>query len=317
MISTRQLRYFEALATTLHFGKAAEMVHVSQPALSAQIMEMERYLGVKLVERTRSSTLLTAKGEEVLQHARTVLAALDRLEEAARRSSGTLEGLLRLGIIPTVAPYLVPKMVPHLRREHPLIEIELKEAVTDRLLGDLIEGRLDAIIAAIPIDLDKVVCKSLFVDRFYMAMAANDSDVLLSPMTETEVDPDRLLLLEEGHCLRDQALSVCKAASKRSLVNFGATSMTTLLQMVSNDMGMTLIPELAIETETARTPIRIVPFAEPSPSREIGLVWRRSSPRRADMEALAEAIISSRQKAVALPGDASAGHPRSGEARKV
>lgn len=297
MISIRQLRYFEALATTLHFGKAAEMVHISQPALSAQIMEMEKHLGVKLVERTRSSTLLTDKGQEVLSHARTVLAAVDRLEEAARRSSGTLEGLLRLGIIPTVAPYLVPRMVPHLRREHPLIEIELKEAVTDRLLGDLAEGRLDAIIAAIPIEMDSVVTKSLFVDRFYMAMSANDTDVLLSPMTETEVDPDRLLLLEEGHCLREQALSVCKAASKRSLVNFGATSMTTLLQMVSNDMGMTLIPELAIETETARTPIRIVPFADPAPSREIGLVWRRSSPRRADMEALAEAIMASREKA--------------------
>lgn len=299
MITIRQMRYFEALAATLHFGRAAEMVHVSQPALSAQIMEMEKHLGVKLVERTRSNTLLTDKGHEILAHARTVLAAVDRLEEAARRSSGTLEGLLRLGIIPTVAPYLVPKMVPYLRREHPLIEIELKEAVTDRLLGDLAEGRLDAIIAAIPIEMDSVVAKSLFVDRFYMAMSANESDVLLSPMTETAVDPDRLLLLEEGHCLREQALSVCKAASKRSLVNFGATSMTTLLQMVSNDMGMTLIPELAIETETARTLIRIVPFTEPAPSREIGLIWRRSSPRRADMEALAEAIIASRQKAIA------------------
>lgn len=295
MITIRQLRYFEALATTLHFGRAAEMVHISQPALSAQIMEMEKHLGVRLIERTRSGTLLTDKGQEILSHARTVLAAVDRLEEAARQSSGTLEGLLRLGIIPTVAPYLVPQMVPYLRREHPLIELELKEAVTDRLLGDLAEGRLDAIVAAIPIEMDSVVAKSLFVDRFYMAMSANDSDVLLSPMTETEVDPDRLLLLEEGHCLREQALSVCKAASKRSLVNFGATSMTTLLQMVANDMGMTLIPELAIETETARTPIRIVPFAEPAPSREIGLVWRRSSPRRADMEALAEAIIASRE----------------------
>jgi LysR family hydrogen peroxide-inducible transcriptional activator len=266
---------------------------------------------VKLLERTRASTLLTDKGHEVLKHARTVLAAVDRLEEAARQSSGTLEGLLRLGIIPTVAPYLVPKVVPYLRRAHPLIEIELKEAVTDRLLGDLAEGRLDAIIAAIPIEMDSVVAKSLFVDRFYMAMSANDSDVLLSPMTETEVDPERLLLLEEGHCLRDQALSVCKAASKRSLINFGATSMTTLLQMVSNDMGMTLIPELAIETETARTPIRIVPFTEPAPSREIGLVWRRSSPRRADMEALAEAIIASRGTAIATrPANPLSGNPR-------
>ncbi|SMD16789.1 hydrogen peroxide-inducible genes activator [Rhizobium sp. RU36D] len=295
MLTIRQLRYFEALAGTLHFGRAAELAHVSQPALSAQIMEMEKHLGVTLVERTRNNTLLTDKGREVLEHVQAVLGALDRLEEAARRSTGTLEGLIRLGIIPTVAPYLVPQMVPHLRRTHPLIEIELKEAVTDRLVADLLDGKLDAVIAALPVEIDNLVEKSLFTDTFYMAMAANDSEVLVSPLTETEVDPDRLLLLEEGHCLREQALAVCKAASKRSLVNFGATSMTTLLQMVSHDMGMTLIPEMAIETEAARTAIRIVPFADPPPSREIGLVWRRSSQRRADMEALAAAITASRK----------------------
>lgn len=297
MLTIRQLRYFEALAGTLHFGRAAELAHVSQPALSAQIMEMEKHLGVTLVERTRNNTLLTAKGREILEHVQSVLSALDRLEEAARRSTGTLEGLIRLGIIPTVAPYLVPQMVPYLRRAHPLIEIELKEAVTDRLVADLLDGKLDAIIAALPVEIDNLVEKSLFTDTFYMAVAANDSEVLVSPLTETQVDPDRLLLLEEGHCLREQALAVCKAASKRSLVNFGATSMTTLLQMVSHDMGMTLIPEMAIETEAARTAIHIVPFADPQPSREIGLVWRRSSQRRADMEALAAAITASRQKA--------------------
>ncbi|NKN38620.1 LysR family transcriptional regulator [Agrobacterium sp. a22-2] len=293
MITIRQMRYFDALATTLHFGRAAEMVHVSQPALSAQIMEMERHLNVTLVERTRNNTLLTAKGHEVLGHIRGILAGVDHLEEAARRSSGMLEGLLRLGLIPTVAPYLVPQMVPHLRRSHPLIEIELKEAVTDRLIADLSDGRLDAVIAALPIEGDNLMQRSLFIDTFYMAMADNDSDVLLSPMTETQVDPERLLLLEEGHCLREQALSVCKAANRRSLVNFGATSMTTLLQMVSHDMGMTLIPQMAIATETARTSIRIVPFAEPAPCREIGLIWRRSSARRQDMEALAQSIIES------------------------
>lgn len=297
MLTIRQLRYFEALAGTLHFGRAAELAHVSQPALSAQIMEMEKHLGVTLVERTRNNTLLTAKGREILEHVQSVLSALDRLQEAARRSTGTLEGLIRLGIIPTVAPYLVPQMVPYLRRAHPLIEIELKEAVTDRLVADLLDGKLDAIIAALPVEIDNLIEKSLFTDTFYMAVAANDSEVLVSPLTETQVDPDRLLLLEEGHCLREQALAVCKAASKRSLVNFGATSMTTLLQMVSHDMGMTLIPEMAIETEAARTAIRIVPFADPQPSREIGLVWRRSSQRRADMEALATAITASRQKA--------------------
>ncbi|EHS50461.1 transcriptional regulator, LysR family [Rhizobium sp. PDO1-076] len=296
MITIRQLRYFEALATTLHFGRAAEMVHVSQPALSTQIMELERHLGVKLIERTRGSTLLTAKGAELLAHARAVLSSVDRLEQAARQNSGTLEGLLRLGIIPTVAPYLVPQVVPYLRRMHPLIELELKEAVTDRLAADLAEGRIDAMIVALPIEADNFIDIHLFTDRFFMAMAENDSDVLLSPLTETQVDLERLLLLEEGHCLRDQALAVCKAANRRSLINFGATSMATLLQMVSHDMGMTLIPEMAVETETGRNHLRIVPFAEPQPAREIGLVWRRSNPRRADMEALAHAIIASRRE---------------------
>ncbi len=281
MLTIRQLRYFEALAGTLHFGRAAELAHVSQPALSAQIMEMEKHLGVTLVERTRNNTLLTAKGREILEHVQSVLSALDRLEEAARRSTGTLEGLIRLGIIPTVAPYLVPQMVPYLRRAHPLIEIELKEAVTDRLVADLLDGKLDAIIAALPVEIDNLVEKSLFTDTFYMAVAANDSEVLVSPLTETQVDPDRLLLLEEGHCLREQALAVCKAASKRSLVNFGATSMTTLLQMVSHDMGMTLIPEMASRPRprvprSASCPLPIHSIAGDRP----GLAPLQPTPRR-------------------------------------
>ena len=186
-------------------------------------------------------------------------------------------------------------MVPYLRREHPLIEIELKEAVTDRLVADLQEGRLDAVIAALPIEGDSLDSLSLFSDRFFMATSDNDHDVLLSPMTETTVDTERLLLLEEGHCLREQALAVCKGANRRSLVNFGATSMSTLLQMVSHDMGMTLIPEMAIETESARTRLRIVPFADPQPSRQIGLAWRKSSARRADMLALGQSILRSRE----------------------
>ncbi|MET0747264.1 MAG: LysR substrate-binding domain-containing protein, partial [Rhizobium sp.] len=268
------------------------LVHISQPALSAQIMEMEAYLGAKLVERTRGSTILTRKGEAVLAHVHTILHEIDRLERAVRRDGGVLDGLIRIGIIPTVAPYLVPQFVPYLRRAYPNVEIELKEAVTSRLVADLTEGRLDAVIAALPLEGEGLRTRSLFTDRFFMAMAENGDDVLMSPLTENEVDVDRLLLLEEGHCLRDQALAVC-GASKRSLVNFGATSMTTLLQMVSHDMGMTLIPEMAVATETGRSnSIRIVPFAEPQPSREIGLAWRRNNQRDVDMKALADAVIA-------------------------
>lgn len=290
MLTLRQMRYFEALASVRHFGKAAELVHVSQPALSAQIMEMENHLGVKLVERSRSGVFLTRKGEEVLARARAILAEVDRLEEGARATAGTLEGRIRIGVIPTLAPYLVPRLVPHLRHVYPAIEIELKESVTSRLVADLGDGLLDAVVAALPIETDGLSTKPLFSDRFYMAMADDERNILMSPLTEDQVDVDQLLLLEEGHCLRDQALAVCSTAGKRRLVSFGATSMTTLLQMVANGMGMTLIPEIAIATEAARNAIRIVPFAQPEPAREIGLVWRRSSARERDMEALATAI---------------------------
>lgn len=293
MITIRQMRYFDALATTLHFGRAAEMVHVSQPALSAQIMEMEAHLGVTLIERTRNHTLLTRKGEEVLKHVRTVLDEVDRLEQTARAHGGPFEGLLRIGVIPTVAPYLVPRLIPFLRERYPTVVFELKEAVTDRLLADLNEGRLDAVIAALPIEADSIRTRPLFTDRFFMAVARNQKEVPPSSLTDIEeADLERLLLLEEGHCLRDQALAVCGVADKRSLGNFGATSMATLLQMVSHDMGMTLIPEIAIPTETARNAIRILPFADPPPSREIGLAWRKGTPRPQDMESLAEAVIA-------------------------
>lgn len=290
MLTLRQMRYFDALARTLHFGKAAAEAHISQPALSVQIMDMEEHLGVKLVERSRGDITITPKGEEVLQHVRAILLEVERLEDAARKTSGALEGLVRIGIIPTVAPYLVPKLVPHLRAHHALVEIELKETVTDRLLADLAARKLDAVIAAIPVVGEGLETCHLFTDRFFMATAKSDDKVLVSPVNEGQVDMNRLLLLEEGHCLRDQALAVCDAAGKRSLVNYGATSMATLLQMVSHDMGMTLIPEIAIPTETMRNNLRIVPFADPAPAREIGLVWRMASGRKGDIAALADAI---------------------------
>ncbi|CAD7053553.1 hydrogen peroxide-inducible genes activator [Pseudorhizobium endolithicum] len=291
-LTLRQMRYFEALAKEKHFGRAAETVHVSQPALSAQIAEMEESLGVRLVERSRSGALLTRKGEEVLARVRSILEQVEQLAACTRSGTGMLDGPVRIGVIPTVAPYLVPKLVPRLRESYPSIELELKEAVTDRLILDLQDGKLDAVIAALPIETEGLETQSLLLDRFYMAVANNNNMILMSPMTETQVDADRLLLLEEGHCLREQALSVCGTARKRSLVNFGATSMATLLQMVSHDMGMTLIPEMAIPTETARNDIRILPFADPAPSREIGLIWRRSSGRRDEMKLLGDAVAA-------------------------
>ncbi|WP_176083701.1 LysR substrate-binding domain-containing protein [Martelella sp. HB161492] len=295
MVTIRQLRYFEALARERHFGRAAEAVHVSQPALSAQIMEMEAELGIRVVERSRRTVLLTAAGERVLDHAGKVLRAMEALEQAARPEKGPLSGPFRIGLIPTIAPYLIPALVPALKESYPDAEIALKEAVTDRLLDELENGALDAVIAASPVTRETIRSRLLFTDPFHLAVARDNHTLLRSPLSEAHVDTERLLLLEEGHCLRDQALAVCRFAPQRNSVNVGATSLTTLLQMVANDMGMTLIPALAIATETARMPLTILSFADPAPAREIGLFWRASDRREHDMRALADVVMTCRK----------------------
>lgn len=291
MFSVRQMRYFDILATTLHFRKAAELARISQPALSAQIAEMEQRLGTPLFERTRRTVVLTDMGKRLLPRVRGILNGIRSLEELASQRRGILQGRLRLGIIPTIAPYLLPILIPELRAAYPELTIELREAVTSKLVEDLRLGDLDALIAALPIDSDGIAAKPLFRDRFLIATSSNDIDILTSPMTQESVALERLLLLEEGHCLRDQALAVCTSVKQRQLVNYGATSMTTLLQMVSHGMGLTLIPEIAVRTEASRNNVRILAFADPEPSREIGLIWRRQSERREDFEALAATIV--------------------------
>jgi LysR family hydrogen peroxide-inducible transcriptional activator len=291
MFSVRQMRYFDILANTLHFRKAAEMARISQPALSAQIAEMELLLGAPLFERTRRSVVLTDMGRRLLPRIRSILDEIRSLEELAGQRRGILRGRLRLGIIPTIAPYLLPLLVPDLRETYPDLTIELREAVTSKLVEDLRLGDLDAIVAALPVEGEGTVARPLFRDRFLIATSTNDIDVLTSPMTQEDIALQRLLLLEEGHCLREQALAVCSNVKQRQLVNYGATSMTTLLQMVSHGMGLTLIPEIAVRTEASRNNVRIVAFADPEPSREIGLIWRKQSERRNDFEALATAIV--------------------------
>ena len=291
MFSVRQMHYFDILANTLHFRKAAEMARISQPALSAQIAEMELLLGASLFERTRRTVVLTDMGRRLLPRIRGILDEIRSLEELAGQRRGILRGRLRLGIIPTIAPYLLPLLIPDLREAYPDLTIELREAVTSKLVEDLRLGDLDTIIAALPIEGEGTIAKPLFRDRFLIATSNNDIDVLTSPMTQEDVALERLLLLEEGHCLRDQALAVCSNVKQRQLVNYGATSMATLLQMVSHGMGLTLIPEIAVRTEASRNNVRIVAFADPEPSREIGLIWRKQSERRDDFEALAVSIV--------------------------
>lgn len=303
MFTVRQMRYFDALATTLHFRKAAELAHVSQPALSAQIAEMEALAGAPLFERSQRQVIMTELGKQLYPGIQTVLRELHSLEEIAAQSRGLLQTRLRLGLIPTVAPYLVPVLIPLLRERHPSFRLQLRESVTARLLDELHSGDIDAIVAALPIDDERLTQRKLFDDRFLIATSTNDQTVLASPMTQNNVALDRLLLLEEGHCMRDQALAVCSLPSQRQLVKYGATSMTTLLQMVSHGMGLTLIPEIAVRAEARSNHMRIVPFDGEQPKREIALFWRRQSMRRKDFNALADCIVESAQKLKVNPDD--------------
>jgi LysR family hydrogen peroxide-inducible transcriptional activator len=249
---------------------------------------------VKLVERSRSGAFLTPEGQELLPDIRSILEDIDRLHARVKSGQGLLRGRLRLGIIPTVAPYLVPRLVPEVRTQFPDLNIELKESLTATCLDDLRHGKLDCAIVALPAQGEGLESELLFEDRFMIASAADEQTILMSPMTEDNVDVERLLLLEEGHCLRDQALAVCGTAAGRRVANYGATSMATLLQMVSHGMGITLIPEIAVRDEAGRNRMRIVPFADPQPSRRIGLVWRSSaSAKRRDFEALAKVVRQS------------------------
>lgn len=290
-LTLKQMHYFDALARTLHFGKAAASVNISQPALSAQIMDMEAKLERKLVERRHGRIVLTEAGQRLLPHIRRILRDTQALEEMMLQNRGLLVGSLRIGMIPTIAPYLLPRLIPHLQARYPKLELKVREAVTDTLVQELLDGSLDVIVAAEPIDDPGLYTEHLFRDRFFIASAADGTDVLHSPLSEDQVALDRLLLLDEGHCLRDQALAVCAKGKERRLINFGATSMTTLLQMVSHGMGMTLLPEIAVPSETENLRgLAITPFADPMPHRDIALFWRKSSKRLPDFGALAQSI---------------------------
>ncbi len=299
------MHYFDALARTRHFGKAAASVNITQPALSAQIMDMEGRLQRKLVERQRGNVVLTEAGQRLLPHIRRILRDVQSLEEMIVQDRGLLVGPLRIGMIPTVAPYVLPKLAPKLQSLYPKLELRVREAITDTLVRELQDGALDAFIAAKPIREPGIHAEHLFRDRFFIASASNGTDVLTSPLNEDQIALDRLLLLEEGHCLRDQALAVCARDRERRLVDFGATSMTTLLHMVRGGMGLTLVPEIALGAETAADQgLSITPFAAPEPYRDIALFWRSSSKRLPDFGALANAARAASQELFA--GDAAA-----------
>ncbi len=299
-ISFRQLRYFDALARTLHFSRAAEQCAVTQPALSMQIQELEKELGTVLIERTRTGAKLTPEGEEVARRVSLILASVRDLTDYGRHSGRILTGSLRLGVIPTIAPYALPELLPKLRSAYPDLDLHLREAQTQYLLADLAGGRLDAVLLSLPINEPEIETLELFDDSFVLAMPSSRPIPAKALATPKLFENERLLLLEEGHCLRDQALSFCSLKQVQNLNTFGTTSLSTLVQMVANGYGVTLLPEMSLKTEARRSDIRLLRFVEPQPSRKIGLAWRQSSPRSRDFVELG-AIIA------ALAGELGAG----------
>lgn len=277
-LTFKQLRYLEALARHGHFGRAAEACAISQPALSQQIKALEEELGTELFERDRRQVRLTSFGEEIAQRARDILRSLDELEGYARAARSGLVARLRIGVIPTVAPYLLPGLIGDLTRLHGGLDLHVRETLTPRLVQELNEGRLDMAIVALPVSEPSLTEVALFTESFVLVRPSADGG---KPAPNREALREmRLLLLEEGHCFRDQALSFCNTKPRtvppRDLLD--ASSLSTLVQMVDAGLGVTLIPEMAVAVETRSASVSIARFARPEPSRTIGMVWRKTSP---------------------------------------
>jgi LysR family hydrogen peroxide-inducible transcriptional activator len=296
-ISLKQLRYFDALARHSHFGRAAEACAISQPALSMQIKELEEELGAMLVERDARQVRLTRFGEEASQRVRDILRLVDELGDLARASRERLVGRLRIGVIPTVAPYLLPSVIGNLTRVAPELDIHVRETVTPKLIEELTEGRLDTAIVALPVSEPSLAEVPLFTENFLLVRPGANA---VTPVPDSEaLREERLLLLEEGHCFRDQALSFCKMQSARPREVLDASSLSTLVQMVGSGIGVTLIPEMAIGVETRSASVSVARFANPQPSRTIGMVWRRTSPLAGQLLQISEVVGQSAEALLA------------------
>ena len=289
-VTLKQLRYFDALARELHFGRAADACAVTQPALSMQIHELEQNLGLVLVERTRSGVQLTAKGAEIAARCARVLGDVRDLVAFAQHANRLLAGTLRLGVIPSVAPYLLPPLLPLLRDVYPDLELHVRETQTQILTDELLEGKLDVLLLALPLKHPDLTNLPLFEDKFLLAAPKDRKISGRVRATKELIEHERLLLLEEGHCLRDQALTYCSLQQVDAVNTFGASSLATIVEMVSAGFGITLLPELSIGVEERGRDITLVRFIEPEPARTIGLVWRTTSPQKQDFEELGRLV---------------------------
>ena len=275
-ITLKQLRYFDSLARHGHFGDAADACAISQPALSMQIKGLEESLGTVLFERSPRRVRLTTIGRAFLARAQSILRAVEELEDLARASQDRLVGQLRIGVIPTIAPYLLPSIISQLSHLYPEVDIHVRETMTSNLLQELADGRIDTAVVALPVSEPALTEVPLFNENFVLVRPEADRG---KPIPDRDMLREmRLLLLEEGHCFRDQALSFCNFQSTLPRETLDATSLSTLVQMVGAGIGVTLIPEMAVAVETRSASVAIDHFTEPQPSRTIGMIWRKSSP---------------------------------------
>ncbi|KFI29902.1 LysR family transcriptional regulator [Haematobacter massiliensis] len=287
-ITIRHLRYFDALARHGHFGRAAEACAISQPALSLQMKELEEMLGAPLIERGGRQIRLTLLGRAFAERARDIVRAVDELDDLARAATSPFAGRLRIGVIPTAAPYLLPGVIKRLAQCFPDLDLRPREAVTQKLIEELTEGRLDTAIVALPVSEPSLEEYELFEEEFVLVRHPEEAG---RPAPNPEMLREmRLLLLEEGHCFRDQALAFCGLAGKGANELMEGSSLSTLVQMVAAGIGVTLIPQMAVEVESRSAAVSVTRLSAPRPKRRIGMVWRRTNPLGPQLLRIAETV---------------------------
>lgn len=287
-LTLKQFRYFDALSRLGHFGHAAAASAISQPALSMQIKEMEETLGAALFERGPRQVRLTSFGEEIAGRIRDVLSTVDEMSDLARVAEKQMVGKLKVGIIPTIAPYLLPKVIRELSETHRDVELHIRETTTPRLIEELLDGRLDCAILALPVSEPSLQELPLFQENFVLVREQSEAD---KPVPDANaLQQMRLLLLEEGHCFRDQALAFCNMQSARPREGLDGSSLSTLVQLVGAGLGVTLIPEMAVPVEASSPSVAVSHFRDPQPSRTIGMIWRKTNPLAKQYEEIAGVV---------------------------
>jgi len=292
-ITLRQLEYLTSLAELCSFHRAAAACHVSQPALSTQIKQLEDQLGLKLLERNQRMVLVTPAGEEIVRRAHLVLNGANDLIEAAQALTLPMSGTLRLGVIPTIAPYFLPRALPKVRELYPDLRLLLYEEKTDVLVRLLQEGKLDLALLALGVELGNLETMDLFEDPFLLAVPEQHPLAIKQSVQQSDLFDEEILLLEDGHCLRDHVWPVCESGGAHELGDFRASSLSTLTQMVSSKIGITLLPEMSLDVEVGRSEhIELRRFNKPEPFRIIGLTYRSSASRKADFKLIGETFAS-------------------------